>query len=641
MNSSLSVLAHAALAFVLHLGLAQASRAAPQLLPIDVTSTTIVGSFLLEGAPYPTGHVGMGQYETAIFDLGTEAGLRVPLGVGADMSYGPLSIIVGDYTPIFEGVQSSSGQAPEIGPTPLAGPVSIPAPMTLDIDVPAIDVEFEVTLNGGSFPPAGSLPFEDKGYFHLRHKSTGHEIFLGSTQDGTLSARILPGTYEVVYRYSPGNSTGVPQNENAVVADDLLLSSDQTVFVDVPAVEVDISFRLNGSPFPTPNPAGDGRLELRNFESGDSVPYGLTSAGLATRVVIHGTYDATWTRTGSTLLVPQNTTAVVAEGLDIQTAAPLLVDVQAVTITPDLQLDGAPFPISNDDRGEIWLVDAHGNEVALGVTEDLPSGGVFIVAGTYDAWYRAFRSTGTAPINPNARIASGLALLSDQTLPLDVATADVVLTYTLDGGPVPIDDQNPFAFQRCRFALIGEGATNSIDLGENVDPPLDSLRVVAGIYDVEYEWIAGDKLPVNTNQRVVESVVLSAAAVLPVDILSEAVTPSFFLDGIPFPTDPMGNGPEHGHFYLNPPSGETVSLGPSDLETPLTFLLIEGDYDVEYEWSRGTFVPRNPRRHVGAVMVPEPGTAPSLAIGAICLWAMRRHRAGRGPARESARACSS
>ena len=619
----------AALVFVLQLGLAGVSLGAPQVLPIDVTTTSVQGQFLLDGSPYPTDDVATSTYETAVFDLASEAGQPIPLGDNDAMAYGPLPIIFGDYTPIFTGLGSDSGLAPVVGPTPLAGPVAITSPTILDIDVPAIFVTFELTLDGVPFPHTGSDPFEEEAYYALRHVSTGNEIPLGSSVDAPLSARIVPGTYDVIYRHSTGNPIGLPKNENAVVAHDLVLSTSETVIIDAPTVELPISFLLNGAPFPTPFPAGDGRLDLRNFETGDRVSYGSTSEGPTSRTIIKGTYDATWTRTGNSYLVPVNGVAVVEEGLDIQTPAPRVVDVQAVTITPTPLLDGALFPVSNEDRGSIWLVNGLGDVINLGTTQ-VPSTGEFIVAGTYDAWYGVIQSTGTAPINPSARIASGLVLTTDQTLPLDVPTADVALTYTLDGGPLPVDQSEPLIYRRCSFTLIGEGEGNTIDLGQNVDPPIDWLRVVAGSYDVVYDWQTGDLLPTNTGHRVIENAALSAAVSLPVALLSEEVSPSFLLDGLPFPTDPFGHGPEHGHVYLTQPSGGEVSLGASDEVAPETVLAIEGPYDVEWEWTQGTTVPRNPRQRVGPkVFVPEPAVSPSLVIGSVFVWLLFRHRRGR------------
>ncbi len=596
--------------------------ASGQTLSIDVTSATVQGSYLLNGAPYPT-QTG----EFAYFDLGSDSGDDLRLGDNKDETYGPLVVVAGDYTPIFEGVSGSWGETPVIGPTPLGAPVSITSITNLDIDVPAIDVTFEFTLNGWFFPgPPGAGQPDEEGDFYLRHDATGHEIYLGSSQAGPLSARILAGTYDVVYRHWVG-TTEVPANENAVVADDVVLLTDQTYAVDVQTVEVPFSFLLNGSAWPTSvdPPAGTGRVHLRNFETGDSVDYGLTRDGPASRIVIAGTYDATWTQYGGSYLVPVNDSAVVAEDLDIQTAAPRVLDVEAVTITPLPLLDGVAFPMSEDDDARILLVDARGNEVVVVPDTDRTPIDAFIIEGTYDAWYEVRSSTGVAPVNPSARIATSISLTTDQTLPLDVPTADVALSYALDGGPIPTE---PYQ-QRCHFTLVGEGNGNSIDLGSNADPPLGSLRIVAGSYDVVYDWWGGHLLPVNTDHRVVEDAALAGTSLLRVDVLSESVTPDFTLDAVPFPTDPLGLGPEYGRFYLAQPGGGRLHLGSSSQIDPDSVLVIEGIYDVEYEWRSGTSVPVNSRQKVGVTTVPEPETMRSLATGAVLLWLLARPRTSR------------
>ncbi len=160
-----------------------------------------------------------------------------------------------------------------------------------------------------------------------------------------------------------------------------------------------------------------------------------------------------------------NGSAVVEEDLDIQDPTPRIVDLQTVTITPSFLLNGVPFPISSLDRGSIVLVDSLGGQISLGTTQ-FPASGVLIAAGEYDAYFRSIWSTGTAPINPNAQIASGTSLVVDQTLALDVPTADIFITYTLDGAPFPTDPS-----ERAHLTLVGETPGDSIPLGETDDPP--------------------------------------------------------------------------------------------------------------------------------------------------------------------------
>ncbi len=150
---------------------------------------------------------------------------------------------------------------------------------------------------------------------------------------------------------------------------------------------------------------------------------------------------------------------------------------------------------------------------------------------------------------------------------------------------------------------------------------------MSGLYDVEYDWSQGTSLPVNVDHRFIEAAPLLATQFFAIDVQTQTIVPTFTLDGVPFPIDLVGHGPEHGHFFLFEPAGGSIPVGPSDAESPPSVLLIRGDYEVGYEWGAGTTMPINPKHVVTTATVPEPQTALSLVVGALFVRILVSRRA--------------
>jgi hypothetical protein len=268
---------------------------------VDVPAVSLERDLLLNGVLFPAD-----AGELANIHLTATGEDPLPLGVTTDQSYGPRWVVSGDYTPAYE-FFFSSGQSP-INPVAVAGPaVALTVDATLDIDVAAVDVSFDLTLGGHPFP---ANPGESAQIL-LRDVGSGVEFPIGTTDAGNPTVKIVSGTYDVVYSHVAGAT--VPQNQHAVVVRNLALLSDQTVPVDVSSWSQELTFTLNGVPFP-PSVLADGEIFLRDFESGDSVSFGLTSDPSAVRLIIPGTYDASSWLNGPSSLVPGNSNAGLRRG---------------------------------------------------------------------------------------------------------------------------------------------------------------------------------------------------------------------------------------------------------------------------------------------------------------------------------------
>lgn len=289
-------------------GVAQADS---QPLLIDVTAVQISGSFLLDGGPFPTDSPPL-YAKDADLSLLPDVGQAVLLGSSETGTYGSLPIVAGTYTRLYEAKSLSGvGTIPENAIALVGSTLSlVGGATTVDVDVPSVDITLEFTVDGG----VPTLDPWDSARIDLRHVATGDRVRAGYVQDGSATLRVLSGVYDVVYEHVDG--TTLPQNTQAVLASDLVLSTSQTVPVDVPTATPVFSYLLNGQPFTNSFPS-DGSFGLHDFATGDFVALGDSDAGPVALTVVAGRYDATWAGNSSWRVSPQNSNAIVGTDLDV------------------------------------------------------------------------------------------------------------------------------------------------------------------------------------------------------------------------------------------------------------------------------------------------------------------------------------
>ncbi len=113
------------------------------------------------------------------------------------------------------------------------------------IDVPAVHISGDLTLNGEDFP----FSQYDDAIFSLRDRVTGDIFALGNSHDQQYSVNVVAGHYDVMYSVqSPGDN--VPRNIGAAIMENVALLSDQTLNINVVAYMISGDFLHNGVPFP-------------------------------------------------------------------------------------------------------------------------------------------------------------------------------------------------------------------------------------------------------------------------------------------------------------------------------------------------------------------------------------------------------
>lgn len=364
--------------------------------PIDIGVTTVTGDFLLDGVPAPASVYERGRI--ALRDVTT--GAEIELGQTSDGSFS-IPVVPGTYEVVYGHL---AGQLVPRNAAARLQPLLVPAGGTFahDVDVPTTLLSGALTVGG---LPAPADP-ANRGELRLRSVDGDDQVVLGSTGEGSYSVRVVDGSYEVFYAQQ--TSTGdVPANTNARIGKDTYtLPTDAIGDIDVPVVTLSGVVTLDGAPPPT-SEYDDGRIYLRNAETGDSVLLGNTRLGSIAATVIPGDYEVFYVVEAAGAVVPQNSGAKLGDVSVPEQIAPfaLPLDIPVATLTGEITVDGGPPPFGDTDRANLVLEDTQtGDTVFLGEV----SAGAFAVpltSGTYVVWYESIQSTGLLPGNVHAGVA--------------------------------------------------------------------------------------------------------------------------------------------------------------------------------------------------------------------------------------------
>jgi len=222
------------------------------------------------------------------------------------------------------------------------------------IDIPAVTLSGDFTLNNGNFP----VSFYNNGEISLEDTQNLAKTALGETWEGGYSDFvIISGTYDSMYSRLDGIL--VPQNDDATASSGQLIDMDQAHDVNVPRVIVVPTFTLDGNAFPA-SVYNTAELFLRPTGSTELISLGTTNLQPSDNVmVVPGVYDVVYSiREGDQL--PQNEYAVVIRSEDISTTPHVLnIDIESASFhgTWRLAVDGilGEFPSSVYHSGEYSL----------------------------------------------------------------------------------------------------------------------------------------------------------------------------------------------------------------------------------------------------------------------------------------------
>ncbi len=298
----------------------------------------------------------------------------------------------------------------------------------------------------------------------------------------------MPGVYDVLYEAVASGSLA-PANPQIPLRTGVAIGASGRIDFDVPAVTASGSFTVAGAA--PPGSAYDtGRISLRPVAGGAPVLLGSTHEQTYQRRIVAGRYDVLYAVVSSQNLVPFNSEAVIARDVLFDGSA-RDIDVPLARLAATLTLNGAAFPASEYDMGEIWAADAaDGSLTRLGGTH-WGNFDVALVPGTYDLVYRAVNAGALTPRNRYAIVREDVVVSGSTSLDVDVVAHRVRGPITLDGDPFPAP-----AYDYARIEAMDLSTGDRVPLGVG---SLDrfSTRVLEGVYDLRYTHVSGDDVPRN------------------------------------------------------------------------------------------------------------------------------------------------
>ncbi len=265
-----------------------------------------------------------------------------------------------------------------------------------DIELFTAVISGDITIAGASAPTDHS----DDGILRLRAPDGDDVVLLGNTHDQTYSRRVLQGTYDVYYSQET-SSGGVPANTNARLTA-VQVFGDAVIPIDVPAVPISGTFTLGGAPPPL-SEYDDGRIFLRDPETGDSVLLGNTRFQTYSRLVVPGKYEVVYAVEAAGPEVPTNAEAIVGDV--VVDGSKIDIDVPVGRTDGNILVGGGAPPPTDVDWGDLFLQDVRTADSIFLADTLSPTFSESLAAGDYMVLYRSRAHSDKTPANSNAAFA--------------------------------------------------------------------------------------------------------------------------------------------------------------------------------------------------------------------------------------------
>jgi hypothetical protein len=260
-------------------------------------------------------------------------------------------------------------------------------------------------------------------------------------------------------------------------------------------------------------------------------------------------------------------------------------DIPSVEVRPRFLLNGQPFPGGGAGVGlfTLWaskpseLFD--GPQLLLGESDEPPQP-VRVIPGIYDVYY-SWQSGDLVPRNFLTRVLRSVAILRDRELTIDVSMVTVSGFKRHNGEAFPDDGS------AAELTLRAVGRPGRVPLGDTL-PSEFQVRLIPGVYNLEYDWSEGDSIPRNRHATVRAVRLVKDAANLVLNVPSVAQDFIFLHNGAAFPASIY----ESGTIVLRRGSWEEARVG-NTYQLPPRVILIPGVYDVHWRHIQGSTVPGN------------------------------------------------
>ncbi len=369
----------------------------PVALPVSLETVNAGLEVVLDDSPAPLGEYGR------LLLVDPVDGTEIPLGntneAGGQITTGP--VLRRNYDVYYEVVEAPTGLVPANRRALVTTLDWEAAPPASEVPIPIELFTARVTIEPKL---AGAAPDPSDGVAEiwLRNPETGDEAYVGRTDEAELSATVLAGSYDIVYRVVDAG-TAFAANTAGVLESIVLEPGDvSSVPVALDNAQVDGQVWLAMQP-PPATPYESGLLWLVNPDTGDRVAAASTVEGTVGVRLLPGTYEVRYGVEQGGAQVPANVDASVGTfDLPDATAASLDVDLAPRLLTVQGTFDGAPAPgapmsallrLRNVESGARFVV---GRTEAPAERAVLP--------GTYVVEYAVEEAGAELPKNTNAEV---------------------------------------------------------------------------------------------------------------------------------------------------------------------------------------------------------------------------------------------
>ncbi|MGD8582767.1 MAG: hypothetical protein PVF06_09010 [Gammaproteobacteria bacterium] len=360
---------------------------------IDITTVSFRLDVTLDNAAFP-----VSQYEDGDFLLLNADGDRAELGATYEL---PLivNVIEGTYDIVY--AHETGTSVPLNSEASIAGNQLINAANAdTNLNIQSALITPQITHNGNAFPVS---EYQDANIYLRGTGNNNDQILLTNTHtDSPPAIKIIRGTYNVIYQHETGDQ--VPQNTNAVVAENVVLNADQALPVDIASVDITGTFTLNGNNF-TSSQFQVAEFHFRGTAPGDEFLLGYSNDGEGTAKIISGTYDIVYKHTDGND-IPRNPQNTITNGLLLDTSQSIRINVLATFLSPVFTLNNQAFPEDSNDYAQFYL---HGetadDRIFIGKSYVMQNVSALVVNDSYDVMYEYIKG-GNIPINAQTRVAT-------------------------------------------------------------------------------------------------------------------------------------------------------------------------------------------------------------------------------------------
>ncbi|HVI00375.1 MAG TPA: calcium-binding EGF-like domain-containing protein [Enhygromyxa sp.] len=351
-----------------------------------------------------------------------------------------------------------------------------------------------------------------------------------------------------------------------------------TLDIDIPMITVSGNKQINGQSVQASN---SGYMYFINRETGDSVSLGTLYSTAYSVNMIPGVYDLKYDEANDADGVPDNSGAIVIEGITLQSSGNLDINVPMITVSGNKTVNGQSVMASNS--GSLYFINQlTGDSVDLG-TMYSTNYSVHMIPGTYDLRYREQNEADGVPDNSGAIIATYISLEASGNYNIDIPTITVSGNKTINGQAVQASNSGSLYF-------INQLTGDAVDLGTMYSTNY-SVQMIPGTYDLRYrEQNDADGVPDNYGAIVATNISLDASGNYNIDIPMVTISGSKSING------QFVQASNSGYMYfINQLTGDSVGLG-TFYTASYSVDLIPGTYDISYDLANDApGVPENTR----------------------------------------------